>query len=105
MFVWERAAPNRFILFTQSRTGAGVWYDGSKSVSVTIDAASGEVEQGQSPQQSLSGADAALDIRLVDAQSITGGTRYSGGRLRVTSAQEWERFIPVVGLSSCNIEP
>lgn len=105
IFVWERAAPNRFILFTQSRTRSGLWYDGNIALPVTLDEESGEAEQGQSPQQKLSGADVALDLRLLEAQVITDGTRYSGGRLRVEQGEDWEKFVPVVGLSSCNLTP
>ncbi len=101
MFVWERAAPNRFILFTRAQTQSGVWYDGAQSRAVTITSEAGEQSQRQSPAQDLSAGDKILGLSLSGAQAITDGTRYKEGVLRVSGGPDWDRVIPVVGLSSC----
>ena len=101
MFVWERTAPNRFILFTKAAAQSGQWYDGAQSRTVTMTSMGESNSQKQSAVQGLVSADKALNLSLNDAEEITDGTRYKEGVLRVSGGPDFDRVIPVVGLSSC----
>ncbi len=101
MFVWERTAPNRFILFTQASARSGQWYDGTQSRAARVTSQGETNAQRQSSVQSLISGDKVLELSLGDAQTITDGTRYKEGVLRVSGGAEFDRVIPVVGLSSC----
>jgi hypothetical protein len=104
VFVWTGDTSRRFILFSQSGKRAAVWDSPDGELALKISEQSGPIKDGQYPKQTFvdpANSDIRLTLNLRDSQIIASGTRYKSGTFNIKKADEWDRVIPVVGLSMC----
>lgn len=102
LFIWTANNERRFILFSQSQTQKGVWYSRGDIHMLTVKNEAGEPANEQFPETSyMTLAGTKLSISLAQRETITDGTRFKSGTLKVFDPEAWERVMPVVGLSAC----
>ncbi len=102
LFVWTASAQKRFVLFSQSQEGTGVWVSESGEENLTIDQQEGTSAHSQRPKiEFRTPRQERLELDLRQSQAITDGMRYKSGTLTLTSLEGWEKVTPVVGLSAC----
>lgn len=102
LFVWTSGAERRFILFSQTGTGAGVWFSEGAIQNLSIGSQSGLLANGQFPKTTYVTPEGTnLSASLEDREAITDGTRFKSGTLKITAKDTWERVTPIVGLSAC----
>lgn len=104
VFVWTGDTSRRFILFSQSGKREAVWDSPDGELALEISDQSGPIQNGQYPKQTFidpANPEIRLSLNLRDSQIIASGTRYKSGTFNIKKAGEWDRVIPVVGLSMC----
>ena len=104
LFVWSGDPSRRFILFSQSQKERAVWEGENDETALHIDYQSGALSDKQQPRQSLinlQNPDVMLELNLSRKETTVNGTRYKGGNLTIKRAGQWDKVMPVIGLSTC----
>lgn len=102
LFVWTSGLERQFILFSQAAKFSGAWLTEQGEVALKIIEQDGEPANRQFPSVSyVSDEGGKIELSLKTRETITNGTRFKGGTLRITDDAGWETVKPVVGLTAC----
>lgn len=102
LFVWSGDPGRNFILFSQAARFSGAWFTDQREVTLEIVEQSGEPANRQFPDIRFKSEDGdILELSLINRETITNGTRFKGGTLKVSGEDGWETVKPVVGLTAC----
>jgi|GEM_PF-352034 len=103
LFVWKTDIGRHFTLFAANGDKISALISG-KEAHLTRISGTGQIRQGQSPEQKFtvsSNPDTIVMLTLGSVEVIESGTRYKSGVLTITDSDAWEQIIPVVGFSTC----
>lgn len=102
LFVWKSNETKQLLLFAEYAKGRAIWFNGEKEEYLRTVGVGGDPANGQYAYQEFETPDAKtllLDLKL--PETITNGTRFKGGTVTISSGEEWDKVVPVVGLSAC----
>jgi len=106
VFVWTSDAARKFIFFSQATNPVGVWWSEKGEIQIQRTASDGPTSFEQSPEQSFILPDGgSLKVTLSEPEDVDNGTRFKSGTIAKTTADGWEKVIPVFGVAACNVRP
>lgn len=104
IFVWTADNARRFIFFSQTEKSTASWWSADGEIDVTRMSSGGIYAFDQASEQSFKLPDGGnLKLSLSNPEEVDNGTRYKSGAITQTSADGWEKVIPVLGMAACNL--
>lgn len=103
LFLWEMAAPRRFIFFTEASSGEALVLQESAPQKLVMTDTNGEVFGQFFTEMQYLSADGnwSINLSLKPGEVLEGGQRVESGRLVTTGADGWETVVPITGVRAC----
>lgn len=105
IFVWTADNAKRFIFFSQADKPTASWWSKDGEIEISRRASDSISAFDQLPAQNFDiPSGGALKVALFDPEDVDNGTRYKSGAITQTTVDGWEKVIPVIGMSACNLK-
>lgn len=105
IFVWTADIAKRFIFFSQADKPTASWWSKDGEIEITRRASDGISAFDQLPAQNFDiPSGGRLKVTLFDPEDVDNGTRYKSGAITQTTIDGWEKVVPVIGMSACNLK-
>ncbi len=106
IFVWTADTARRFVFFSRTDSASGSWWGENGEIEVPQIFSDSQPAFEQTPNQTYQLPDGGeLLLKLSDPEEVDNGTRYRAGSITQTTANGWDKVIPVSGIAACNVNP